>query len=69
MFTGGRWSVEKTGPEYRPSPGEYVVDYWERTKTGAVIGHFRLPDWDSLHDSMTVRYGKIVSKRVFRRMG
>jgi hypothetical protein len=69
MFADGRWTVEKAGPDYLPVRGEYVVDRWERVKTGAVIGHFRLPDWDSLHDSMTVRYGKIVSKRVFRRMG
>lgn len=68
MLAGGMWTVEKTGPNYLPNPGEYVVDRWERVKTGTVIGHFRLPDWDSLHDSMTVRYGKIVSKRVFRRV-
>jgi hypothetical protein len=69
MFAGGRWTVEKVGPDYVPARGEYVVDRWERVKTGAVIGHFRLPDWDSLQDSQTVRYGKIVSKRVFRRVG
>jgi hypothetical protein len=69
MFAGGRWIVEKAGPDYIPVPGEYVVDRWERVRTGAVIGHFRLPDWDSLHNSQTVKYGKIVSKRVFRRIG
>ena len=69
MLAGGRWTVEKTGPGYIPAPGEHVVDRWELVRTGAVIGHFRLPDWDSLQDSMTVRYGKIVSKRVFRRVG
>jgi hypothetical protein len=69
MLAGGRWTVEKAGPEYVPARGEWVVDRWERVKTGAVIGHFRLPDWDSLSNSMTVRYGKIVSKRVFRRVG
>jgi hypothetical protein len=69
MLAGGRWTVEKAGPGYVPAPGEYVVDRWERVRTGAVTGHFRLPDWDSLHDSMTVRYGAIVSKRVFRRIG
>jgi hypothetical protein len=69
LFAGGRWTVEKAGPNYVPAKGEHVVDRWERVKTGAVIGHFRLPDWDSLYDSMTVRYGKIVSKRVFRRIG
>jgi hypothetical protein len=69
MVAGGKWTVEKAGPDYTPRPGEYVVDRWERVRTGAVIGHFRLPDWDSLQDSQTVRYGKIVSKRVFRRIG
>jgi hypothetical protein len=69
IFAGGRWTVEKTGPEYIPAKGERVVERWERVKTGAVIGHFRLPDWDSLHESMTVKYGKIVSKRVFRKVG
>jgi hypothetical protein len=69
LLAGGRWTVEKVGPDYIPRLDEYVVDRWERVRTSAVIGHFRLPDWDSLHDSMTVRYGKIVSKRVFRRVG
>ena len=69
MFAEGRWKVEKAGPDYVHARGEYVVDRWERVRTGTVIGHFRLPDWDSLHDSMTVRYGKIASKRVFRRVG
>jgi hypothetical protein len=69
LFAGGRWAVEKAGPDYIPARGEYVVDRWERVKTGTVTGHFRLPDWDSLRDSQTVRYGKIVSKRVFRRAG
>jgi hypothetical protein len=69
MLTGGRWTVEKAEPGYIPAPGEYVVDRWERVRTGAVTGHFRLPDWDSLQDSMTVRYGALVSKRIFRRVG
>jgi hypothetical protein len=69
LLAGGSWTVEKAGPDYVPAKGEYVVDRWERVKTGAVIGHFRLPDWDSLADSVTVKYGKIASKRVFRRVG
>jgi hypothetical protein len=67
MATGTKWTVEKTGAGYVPRPGEYIVDRWERVKTGAVIGHFRLPDWDSLRYSATVRQGKIASRRVFRR--
>jgi hypothetical protein len=69
LFAGSRWTVGKVGPDYVPARGEYVVDRWERVRTGTVIGHFQLPDWDSLVDSQTVRYGKIVSKRVFRRIG
>jgi hypothetical protein len=68
MLAGEKWTVEKTGPDYRPKPGEYVVDRWERVRTGTVIGHFRLPDWDSITNSQTVKYGKIVSKRVFRKV-
>lgn len=66
-LTGIPWTVEKADADYLAKSGEYVVDRWERRKTGAVIGHFRLPDWDSLADSQTVKYGSIVSKRVFRR--
>jgi hypothetical protein len=68
MMTSTRWNVRKEGPEYTGASGEYVVDRWERVKTGGIIAHFRLPDWDSLADSQTVRYGKIASKRVFKRI-
>jgi hypothetical protein len=68
LLTGRKWEVTKEEPGYVPRPGEYIVERWERSKTGAVIGHFRLPDWDSLADSQTVKYGKRVSLRVFRRV-
>ena len=67
MMTGAEWEVTKQSATYLPRQNEYVVDRWERVKTGTVIGHFRLPDWDSLANSKTVEYGTIVSKRVFRR--
>jgi len=65
-LTGKVWSVTKEAATYVPRPGELVVDRWERVKTGVTTGHFRLPNWDSLVNSQTVRYGAIVSKRVFR---
>ncbi|MDR0525250.1 MAG: hypothetical protein LBG90_05190 [Spirochaetaceae bacterium] len=68
-LTHMKWSIEKVPADYALKPGEYVVDRWERQVTGKTIGHFRLPDWDSLADSQTVKYGKIVSRRVFRRVG
>ena len=68
LVTGGRWDAAKVNADYTPKPGEYVVDYWERQAAGKTIGHFRLPDWDSLADSQTVKYGRIASKRVFRKI-
>lgn len=72
-LTGVNWQVEKVPADYPSGPAysglsEYVVERWERKKTGQTIGHFRLQDWDSLHDSQTVKYGQIVSKRRFRRV-
>jgi hypothetical protein len=63
-LTGRKWKVVKTIPDYEPKPGEYVIQRWERTKTGAIIGHFRRPNWDSLVSSATVRLGTIVSLRI-----
>ena len=67
LLTGEGWTVEKVFPEYRIGPGERAVDRWERVVTGKVIGHFRLPEWDSLINSQTVARGKIASRRIFRR--
>jgi hypothetical protein len=68
-MTSQKWEVEKVPAAYMDKDGEYVVDYWERQATGKTIGHFRLHDWDPLMSSLTVRYGKLVSRRVFRRVG
>lgn len=67
-LTGVKWSVSKEIAEYRMKVDEWCVQRWERTKAGAVIGHFRLPEWDSLIDSQTVKYGKMISKRIFRKV-
>jgi len=67
LLTGRRATVIKTdGANYRPAPNEYVVERWERPTPKLVYSHFRLPDWDSLRDSQTVKYGKLASLRVFR---
>ena len=63
-LTGRKWTVRKEGPDYQPKPGEYLIQRYERTQTGQVIGHFRRPNWDSLVNSVTVRCGQIVSTRV-----
>lgn len=69
MLTGGKWMMEKVeNPKYIAKTGEYVVDRWERKTTGNTIAHFRLADWDPVIGSVTVKNGKIVSKRVFRKI-
>jgi hypothetical protein len=64
FFTGKKWAVTKESADYAVNPGEYAVDYWQKPDLSP--GHFRLPDWDSLKDSKTVKIGKITSRRVFR---
>lgn len=66
ILTGKRWSVEKVHASYVSRNGEYAVDRWELAATGALMAHFNLRDWDSLLFSKTVKYGRIVSRRVFR---
>jgi hypothetical protein len=59
-------TVRKEPAEYCPQPDEYIVQCWERQVTGKTITHFRLPDWDSLLNSQTVKYGRVASLRVFK---
>jgi hypothetical protein len=67
-LTGIEWSCSHEPADYVAKPGEYIIDRWERAYTGNVSSHFRLPDWDPVQDSLTVKKGKIVSKRVFRKV-
>ena len=67
LLTGEGWTLEKTGPEYITQHGEQIVDRWESKGVTGISGHFRRPDWDSWPGSKAVMYGKIVSRRVFRR--
>lgn len=66
MLLGGKKvCVRIEGAEYKPMANELCVNYWKRRTPKKVYGHFTLPDWDSLLDSQTVKYGKIISKRIF----
>ena len=65
-LTSRNWEVFKADADYVPRPGEFAIQRWERVKTGAVLGHFRLRDWDPIKDSTTVRLGSIVSQRICR---
>jgi len=67
LVSGKKASVRKEPDvNYRPRDGEYIVQCWERQVTGKTITHFRLPDWDPLLDSETVKRGALKSLRVFK---
>jgi hypothetical protein len=80
MLVGGRWRALKAGDgldsagrpydlplAYQQKPGEVVIDRWEIA--GETDGHFVGSDgWDPYGNSQTVRNGRIVSKRVFRKI-
>lgn len=67
MLVGGNWSVRKESDIlYKPQPGEYVVERWERNG----FGHFARTKegFNSLQDSKCVTLGKLASLRVFKRI-
>jgi hypothetical protein len=66
LLTNEKWTVRHEPSSYVPTAKELVVERWERRRTGQTIGHFKLPYWDSLDDSQTVKYGTLVSYRVFK---
>jgi len=66
-MTGVRWSVIKQDKTYQPQPGEKEVLRYERTEGRTTLAHFVLSDYDPYGDSLTVRNGRLVSKRIFAR--
>lgn len=70
MLTGVKWCDPKkitiNPAEYTPGPGEYIIQYYERVKTGAVVGHFERDYFKPIRNSLTVKYGKLHSLRVLK---
>ena len=67
LLTGKRVTVRKSDDtNYMPGLNEYIVERWERPTPKMIYSHFKLPDWDSLRNSQTVKLGKRVSLRIFR---
>ncbi len=60
-LSGKSYTVKRTTPNYKPKDGELVVECWQDRN----LTHFKLPHWDSLETSPVVKYGKLVSLRVF----
>lgn len=69
MLTGDVWALKHVPQRHEPSANEKVVYRWERKTSAGVISHFRLKEWDSLENSLTVKSGQIVSSRVFIKLG
>jgi hypothetical protein len=65
-LTGIKWMVRKEPKTYIPLPGEKEVLRYECTVGRTTIGHFVLPDYDPLGNSLTVQNGFLASKRIFK---
>lgn len=63
-ITGKKWTVTKSYDlSYKPKKNEYVISYYERVKTGSVVGHFDINNFP-ITDSQTKKYGKLHSIRI-----
>lgn len=73
LAAGGTWEVRHETSTYIPVRGEKEILRFERKTSAGLIGHFVVGDgkghvlWDPKADSVTVREGKLVSKRIVRR--
>ncbi|MBE3088021.1 MAG: DUF261 family protein [Chloroflexi bacterium] len=82
-LAGGHWRVLKAGDgkdsagndydlplAYVPAEGELEIDRFEvagESEGHFVVGDGATVDWDPYGESRTVREGRLVSKRIFRR--
>ncbi len=73
MLTENRWTVMKADKDAPIIGGSYEILRFERTDPSGTYPHFVVGDgmgkvaWDPYGDSRTVREGKLISKRIFRR--
>lgn len=74
LAAGGRWSVRHEDAEYQPKSDELEILRFERQTTGATLAHFVVGDgkggvaYDPLDLSQTVVQGRLVSKRIVKRL-
>jgi hypothetical protein len=73
-LTGETWSVTKELPGYMCKGGEVEILRYEWQEVGELHGHFvggngqGEIEYDPYGESLTVKNGKLVSKRIFRRI-
>ena len=74
LAAGGAWSVRHAPADYIPASDEYEILRFERKTTTATFAHFVVGDgrgqvvYDPLDNSQTVKLGKLVSKRIVKRI-
>jgi hypothetical protein len=66
LLTARDWSVRHAAPTSGIRADELVVERYEYKTTSGILGHFKLPAWDSMSPSPVAEKGKLVSLRVFR---
>jgi hypothetical protein len=72
-FTGKTWTMTKEGPDYACTDLEVEILRYEWQETTTLHGHFVCGDraggieYDPYGDSLTVKNGKLASKRIFRK--
>lgn len=66
LMTGKKWTYRHEEPFYKPrNEREYVMQRYERKRTGATSGHFQRDRiFEPIRNSVTVKYGALVSTRV-----
>jgi len=74
VYLGGNWAVSKEDANYKTQPGQIEILRYERKEGMTTWAHFVLGDgagqvaYDPYGASATVRLGKLVSKRILRRV-
>jgi hypothetical protein len=66
QMTNKIWTITKNEDiNYQKKDNEYLVQRYERIKTGSIIAHFQRDTiFYPIKDSLTVKYGKLVSLRI-----
>jgi hypothetical protein len=71
-ITGSPWSVRKEGAEYEKKEDEFEVQRWawkeSQINREVLHSHFIRMGFDPYGESLTVRNGTLISKRIFRRI-
>ncbi len=74
LAAGGKWDVRHESSNYMPAGSEQEILRYERKATTTTYAHFVIGDgigrvaYDPLGESRTVAEGKLISKRIVKRV-